>query len=73
MADRGEVAPPPEAHARLHLLLLLAIDRDKNWTLVRDDHDVRWWVLGNPLPCASVPEDSAGVLWLAAVWLRRRL
>ncbi len=39
VADRGEVAPPPEAHARLHLLLLLAIDRDKNWTLVRDDHD----------------------------------
>jgi hypothetical protein len=54
------VAPPPEAHGRLHLvLLLLAIDRDENWTLVLHDHDVRWWVQGNPLPGASVPEDSA--------------
>jgi hypothetical protein len=68
------VATPPEAHARLHLVPLLAIDRDRNWALVLDDdHDVRWWVLGTPLPGASAPEDSAEVLRLTAAWIRRRL
>ena len=67
------VATPPEVHGRLHLVPLLAIDRDKNWALVLDDRDIRWWVLGNPLPGASAPQDGADVLGLAAAWVRRQL
>src|SRR5438132_4817668 len=67
------VATPPEAHGRLHLVPLLAIDRDKNWALVLDDREVRWWVLGTPLPGASAPEDGADALRLAAAWIRRQL
>jgi hypothetical protein len=67
------VATPPEVHAQPHLVPLLAIDRNRNWALVLDDRDVRWWVLGTPLPGASAPEDGAEVLRLAAAWLRRRL
>jgi hypothetical protein len=52
---------------------LLALDRAENWALVLDDGGVRWWVLGNPLPGASAPRDSAQVLQLAAAWVRRQL
>jgi hypothetical protein len=66
------VATPPEAHARPHLVLLLAIDRGQSWALVLDDRDLGWWVLGDPLPGASTPEDGAEVLRLATAWVRRQ-
>jgi hypothetical protein len=53
-------------------VLLLAIDRGQSWALVLDDRDLGWWVLGDPLPGASTPEDGAEVLRLATAWVRRQ-
>jgi len=52
---------------------LLAIDRDQKWALVIVDRQVSWWVLGDPLPGGSAPEDSAEVIRLAAASVRRWL